>query len=377
MTTSVSPDARQLWRLARAPVLIAALVVAAGIVVALMQGTRSSAALDPHSATPDGSRALAELLDAHGVEVDTLYTSSDVRDALLGGAVTVLVTEPELAAEQTLRQITGQAGEAILIAPLTRVDELLPGVRVGPDIEETERDPECEFAAASAAGTATMGGVSYVAEKGVQCYREDEGATLVRVTGDSGFVTLLGTGTPLTNDALDEEGNAALALRLLGQHERLVWYRPTPGEAVGGGDESPLDLLPAGWKFGLVQLCIAVVVIALWRARRLGPVVSEPLPVVVRSAETTEGRALLYRKAHAAEHAAESLRAAARSKIRTPLGLPRDAEPDAVVAAAAARSGRSPHDVHALLYGPAPTGDADLVRIADALDALVSEVLRA
>jgi hypothetical protein len=80
-------------------------------------------------------------------------------------------------------------------------------------------------------------------------------------------------------------------------------------------------------KFGVVQLLVALGVLALWRGRRLGPVVEEPLPVVVRAAETVEGRSRLYRKAGARDVAAEALRRAAVRRLGTALGLPRRAAP--------------------------------------------------
>jgi hypothetical protein len=49
--------------------------------------------------------------------------------------------------------------------------------------------------------------------------------------------------------------------------------------------------------------------------------------------------------------------------------------PDAVVAAVASRSGRSDADVHALLFGPPPADDADLVALADSLDSIVRDTL--
>ncbi|HEY5183477.1 MAG TPA: DUF4350 domain-containing protein, partial [Actinomycetes bacterium] len=104
--------------------------------------------------------------------------------------------------------------------------------------------------------------------------------------------------------------------------------------------------------------------------RRLGRIVAEPLPVVVRAAETTEGRARLYRRAGARDRAAATLRAAAVQRLRPALGLPRTAEAVEVAAAVAARSGRPEADVAALLYGAAPRDDAALARLADDLDAL-------
>ena len=73
------------------------------------------------------------------------------------------------------------------------------------------------------------------------------------------------------------------------------------------------DLLPPWVGIVVAQLVVAVLVAALWRGRRLGPVVAEPLPVAVRAAETTEGRARLYRRRRARGRAADHLRAASLS----------------------------------------------------------------
>ena len=48
----------------------------------------------------------------------------------------------------------------------------------------------------------------------------------------------------------------------------------------------------------------------------------------------------------------------------------------AVVATIAARTGRDPAGVDRLLYGVLPSGDAELVRLADELDALEGQVSR-
>jgi hypothetical protein len=95
---------------------------------------------------------------------------------------------------------------------------------------------------------------------------------------------------------------------------------------------------------------------------------------VVRAAETVEGRARLYRRARAADHAAGILRQAAADRLRHRLGLPRDAGPGEVVAAVARHTGRQEPPTHLLLYGPPPAGEAELVRLADELDALEKEV---
>jgi hypothetical protein len=180
----------------------------------------------------------------------------------------------------------------------------------------------------------------------------------------------------MTNDRLDDRGNAALAMGVLGARPRLVWYLPSFAEAGASGQESLYHLIPAGVWWAVFQLAIAVVLLAFWRGRRLGPVVPEPLPVVVRAAEVVEGRGRLYRRARARDRAAEELRAGLLARIGPGLGLPRRAGGAETVEAVATRSGRPSADVAALLYGAPPPTDDALVRLADELDRMEREVRR-
>jgi hypothetical protein len=154
-----------------------------------------------------------------------------------------------------------------------------------------------------------------------------------------------------------------------------VWYRPSPADARGG-NASLVDLLPDGWKWATLQLVIAAGLLALWRARRLGPVVTEPLPVVVRAAEAVEGRGRLYHQIQARDRAADALRSAARSRLQPRLGLGQATDRVGLVEAVSRRAGWPAADVDQLLYGAAPADDRALVRLADELDALEREVRR-
>jgi uncharacterized protein DUF4350 len=368
--TAVSPDARQLWRVSRGPVAILLVIIAAGIGIALVRGGSEGGALDPRSVAPEGSRALARLLEARGVRITLVQTRSEVDTALASGSATVLVTRPERLRPERLSGLRDRAAELVLVAPQAEaVRALSSAVQVRGTESTVDRAPDCSLPAATAAGVASLGGVRFQAtgSDAQTCYS----GFLARV----GSTTLLGAGTPMTNDSLAAQGNAALSMRLLGQQERLIWYLPSLADPDTRPDQrSPLDLLPDGWVFGAVQLVVAVGFFAIWRARRLGPVVTEPLPVVVRAAETVEGRARLYQRAGAADHAAFALRQAARERLLPRLGLLRDASPDAVVNALAERTGRAGMAVWELLYGPPPRNNAELVRLADALDALENDL---
>lgn len=375
--TSVSPDARRIWRSARGPVALAVLIVLLGIATALVRGVHEGGSLDPRSAHPAGSLAVARLLRDQGVRVEETQTVAGASAAVRPGGATLLITRPDWVAPHRLRELVRQADAAVLIGARSgSVRAIADRVLVSGESLAEVREPGCLLDEAVAAGPATLGGIEYGSKRDAEhCFRGTEGASLLRLTVAGKPVTLLGTGTPLTNAELDEEGNAALSLRLLGAHPRLVWYLPALDDpTLQGGQRSLLDLLPAGWKFGLLQVAVAVALFALWRARRLGPVVTEPLPVVVRAAETTEGRARLYRKARAADHAAEALRSAARNRIIAHLGLPAGAEQAAIVGSVAARCGRPEPAVAELLYGVSRIDDHGLVRLADALDTLENEV---
>ncbi|HVW40866.1 MAG TPA: DUF4350 domain-containing protein [Amycolatopsis sp.] len=365
--TTVSPDARRVWRAARAPVVTALLIVLAAVVLLLTQSAGQHGELDPDSADQNGSRALATLLRDQGVRIVTARTVDEARQALIANRdATLLVTDPGLVRPTLLGELRGRVGEAVLVAPpQDTLDIVLPGVFVTGQRDPGVRSPDCTVAAAVAAGNAVLGGGEYVAhERGRTCY----GGALLQM----GTTTLLGSGDPLTNARLGQEGDAALALRLLGRTTTLVWYLPSPADPGSGVPQRGLlDLLPRPWLFGAIQVGVAAVLLALWRMRRLGPVVSEPLPVVVRAAETTEGRARLYRRSGSRAHAAQTLREATIARLLPVLGLGAHAELAAVVSAIMARCG---WDAGPLLYGPAPEDDASLVRLASELDRLTREV---
>ncbi len=148
------------------------------------------------------------------------------------------------------------------------------------------------------------------------------------------------------------------------------------GFAGGDGGASPTDLLPP-WATVLgFQALIVALTAALWRGRRLGPVLAERLPVVVPAAETVRGRGRLYRRSRSYGHAAAALRAGTATRLATRLGLPRSADAPATIDAVARATGTPADEVARLLYGPPPADDAGLALLADELDILESEVHR-
>jgi hypothetical protein len=361
------------WRAARTPIAIGLVVVLAGVLLAAFADRAERGLLDPAAVNPTGSRAVAELLRDQGVTVDVARTAADVRAA--GPGATVLVPFPERLAEAQLAALRDSAADLVVVAPGSDVlAALAPAAEVTAVYEPVDvRQPGCDLPAARVAGPVELGGELYRADGAAACYPSEGGAALLRVAGDRS-VTVIGAPDILMNRALADEGNASLALALLGENPRLLWFLPQPEGPASGQERSLGELVPPGWVWATVQLGVAAALAMLWRARRLGPVVTEPLPVVVRSAEAVEGRARLYRRAGARGHAAQVLREASRTRLVPVLGLPDPVEPAAVVEAVAARTGRPAQAVAALLYGSAPVDDAELVALTDELDRVETEV---
>lgn len=368
-------------RTARGPVLVALLVLAGAVVLAVVAAGGRGGRLDPRSPTPEGSRAVAQVLGDLGVRVERRTTTATVARAA-GPGSTVLVTEPDLLAESQVAAVRATGAHLVVLGG-GDPGRFAPGVRAAEPSQPEVRQPGCRLGAARRAGAAAAGGFGYAVDAEAvtgrvqQCYAREGVPSLVRVRADGRTITFLGNPAALTNRAFGDDGNAALALGLLGQTAHLVWYQPSLADVPADAAQTSFyDLVPDGVRWGLVQLLVAAVLLALWRARRLGPVVAEPLPVVVRAAEATEGRARLYRRASARGTAAEALRSAVRTRLAGALGLPPGAPPAALVDAVAARSRHSPGEVGALLYGAEPADDHALVRLADELDALDREVRR-
>ena len=186
----------------------------------------------------------------------------------------------------------------------------------------------------------------------------------------------------MSNGQVLTDAHAALALRALGPTEHLLWYVPgisdldavdPSGEHVADqGRGVPEWLGPGAWL-----LAAAVIAFALGRGRRLGRLVVEPLPVVVRASETTEARGRLYHRAADRPFAARVLRVGSRTRLADRLGLPRTTPVVSLVDATTRASGVPRSDVEQLLDGPDPTTDRDLLLLSQGLADLEKSVLNA
>jgi len=374
-----APDLAGWLRRAWLPVLITVLVLATAVGLAVVGSAPVSRPLDPTDASPDGALAIANLLRQQGVDVKT----SRSVDALTSSPdTTVVISAPDVLGPDLLAELTANTSDLVLIAP---DDDALAALKIpardAGEVSADKVDPTCELPAATAAGTVTVDGRVYTTTsrdaQGCYLLAGDQYAVVVTTTSTGRKVTVVGSRAVFANHTLGNDGNASLALGLLTDDPRVDWLLPVaPTQATDTERHGLFELLPGRLGWALLELGVALLLFALARGRRLGPLVAEPLPVVVRATETVEGRARLLRGARARGAGAEALRSAARRRLGTRLGLGPTPSESALVDGVATRSGRGAAEVTDLLYGSSPADDRALVALAAALDRLEEEMRR-
>jgi hypothetical protein len=207
--------------------------------------------------------------------------------------------------------------------------------------------------------------------KATTCFRHDGGAFQVTVALDEGEVVVLGGYTPLTNELLRREDNAAYAYRLVGGRQRAVFGEALPPGAAAGRSGGIWEALPTAARVGLIQVLLAGALFAVARGRRLGrPVFEEPL-APIPAGELVRATGRLYRSARAAGFAGDLLRRRASARLQRRLGVSPAAGAEPLVRAVAASRGEQEERARAALAGPEPVNDEELMALAKELDELV------
>lgn len=370
------------------------LVLATAVLAALLAAPGSDEPLDPVNNGIDGGQALARVLAEQGVDVDVVQGSTALEDDPPGAGTTVLLPHTSyLGPESGPRWLAGLA-DADRVVVLVPSPAQLPGEALGLELDVTWAGgaglaADCQSPSVRdgdllstsdvllSAGGADRSSVTacYPPGPGHNAGGAREGALLTwPATQDRPETVVAGLTTAWTNSRITEEANAALALRLLGGSDRLVWVVPQPADAQLDAAASLWDVLPRYLTAWVWLLGGAVVALALWQGRRLGPVVTEPLPAVVQAAETTRSRGRLYRQAKDRPHALAAVQAGARRRLAPRLGLPRTTAVEPLVQAVADATGRPADEVQQLLANPDVGDDQALVRRVRDVRALEEQV---
>lgn len=379
------------------------LVVIAALTLIALNGTAPSARepLHPESASPEGAKALVQVLGDHGVPVHlaqgreeglrllgALGSGGDGSDGDSGGGSTLVITAPAIpsdAAIANFRELVAAADQTVF---LIADDKILADFKLG-SVESVIADELVHEPGNSTCPANRFAGIGEIRAQvlfepatGVQgCFDSSDGQSALLVApsassassapgaSDEATITMIDATELFDNAHLAENGNAALAFALLGNTEEVVWYLASP-EDIAADRAGTLAALTPKWVTPvMLLLLITAVVAAIWRGRRFGPLVEERLPVTVRASETMFGRARLAAHNGHSAHAAEALREGATRRLARRLGMPTTSTPEQIARAVPSEPALMP-----LLVGPLPPTDAELVSFARALGAILDRI---
>ncbi len=403
------------WRWLRLAIPFA-VVILAWILTAVAHSYQEPDLGDAGTLAPDGtgrhgSSQLAERLLANGISIERVQSSGAAVTAARRGNATVFVPAPDYLDPRFVLQLTllPDFHRIVLVRPSAYARSTsteFVALRASRFATATV-DPACDTDYAQQSGPAGLRRDVYDADRPTtRCY----GGSLMGFRRADHEILFVGATDPFRNDRISESGNAAFATGLLSEFGRVIWVDVHSWEPLPTSTEPDLELptpppyqrpdrdrtntgiplfdaFPVQLWEVLVILLIGAALLALAKARRLGPPVAEPLPVLVPAAEAVTGRGRLYDRINAREASLSALRASAIARMSRVLDPHASATPERELALAgpaadrfvvrvAARSGVPAEVVETVLYGPVPDDDASLLDAVAALDRLVSAVIR-
>lgn len=311
---------------------------------------------DPRSVNPDGARGVVESLERLGatVDLDGAVPSSDASTALM--LQDRLNTEDRQATEAWVRS----GGTLVVAEPTSQ----MAARQVGLATFLQQR------------GTCTIDALRDVQELDVEgalldafgvdsCYGDGERAFIVAEPFGEGVVVSVGSPQIFVNSRLGEGDAAVVALGLLApnRNERVAFIGPS---LVDFGEEDLDQLVAPRVVNAILQLLAAFLLFALYRSRRLGGVVPEPVPVRIEGSELVLKAGLLSQRAKDPSSAVVILRNHVTQRARRLLSIAPEVSDGAVAERIAARTMYSVEEVLAALTSPV-SSDQELASISHTL----------
>ena len=395
-------------RLRSASVWIVAAFVVLITVIALVLLTGDDESEEPlhyDSTARTGTKALVETLRDHDVDVTTTEDQEQARTAAAQPDTTLLIptntgalSPGDIAGLQYALRTHGN--RLVLVDPGPTITEFTDRITVNDNLSpladpEATSPPACASPIARSAGAVTTGDVEYAETKkntdgiaacfpftgpGVDEIDNAEvapGSARGQVVTDSGGsvpLTVLGNPAWVTNEHIDEEGNASLVLSQLSQTQNVVVYHPTFDRSDEQSPPTTIDFVPDWFLAGVLWLIPCVLVLLLVIGRRFGPLAIEQLPVIVPAVETVHGRAALSSRSHDRDGALHTLRTGALLRIAKRLSLSPDARTPDIIARIAATTGADPGRLHHVFVTASAHTDTELAELVHQLTQIESEI---
>ena len=370
----VSPTARERVSAARPAIMIVVFLLLVCIGIAFLpRAGFDSTPVGIRNPLGDGARALAQVLERHGVSVREV----SAREATTVDEDTTLVVVFPSRMSPSVRAGVSTRANVVYIGLEEEygTEPYLDGLssqRAG--TYDTLTAPGCssEIAARARELTSTKYVLSGSSAGWELCFTTNGEDFAYAERAEQGrFRAIIPDSVRVRNRAIVDRGNAALAINAIGRTPKVAWHVASYYNALDDKQVTPTESPYVAPAF--LMTIGAVLLAAVAMGRRLGPLTPERLPVEVPAAETLVGKARLMRSQGSYEHAASALRSASASSIASVLGVAHTADRQVLIDALVQR-GLPPSRFLTLLWGPPPRNEAALVTLANDLDALEKEI---
>lgn len=351
-------------RLRRATPLIALAVAAVVVAVIITPTQRSGLPLDPTSADAAGTRALVEILDELDRDVDVVEP-----DGMGDAPVILLLVDQLTEAQRAALEQRVEAGARVVVTD--------PDSPLAPDVAgalsplEPPLRRACDYdAVARIERVRPDGGAIFEVPDGAGgCFDSDDAAWLVVQPRGRGEVVATGSPNFLINSQIGRADNAVLAVHLLAPDAtgRTEVVEPVLRSDDDARTPTLGDLVPPAVRAALWQVLIGFLVLAAWRARRLGQPLEDHAPVKLASSDLTAAVGALLGRHEARAAALEHVSGATRRRLARRLDLPDTVDLDVLVEHIAARTSSDRESLARTLQPAAPGSDAALLQAVNAL----------
>lgn len=371
----ITPTARERASAARPAIMVLAFVIVSFVGIAFLpQAGFNNAPVGIRNPGGDGARALAQVLEHHGITVSEV---SATQAASVDENTTLVVVFPSRMSAQLAQEV--ETRESVVYVGLEEEyggePPYLAGLHATRSWDTGQRtQPGCASEAAQHASELFSSAYSVSASSSTWhlCFTTDgQNYAYAERVEDGRFRAVIPDSVRVRNRAITEGGNAALAINAIGRTNKVAWFVASHGVSVSSEQVTPTDspfLAPA-----FLMVLGSALLAAAARGTRLGPLTPEQLPIEVPAAETLIGKARLMRAMRSYGHAARELRSASASRIASSLGVTYTADRE-TLAREIEQRGLPPSRYKQLLWGPPPTDEAALVQLANDLYALEKEI---
>ena len=362
----------------RRGVLVGAMLVVVLLLVALFGGSSSGRISGPplsrRAQGPDGLRALVLLLESYRATVH-----EDGSMPAVGTSVAVLVEDRlDAAGRADLRGWVREGNTLVVMDPSSPLSAEQSGA-----FGSTALRGECDVPGIDAASLDVRASAKvdlppaarFIVERGdTSCFGDGERAFLLARPLGSGTVVSVGGPRPFVNSRLGEADNGALAVALLAPRDG-AGVAFVEANAVGAGRKDLLDLVPDRVFQGVLQLVVAFVLYALWRARRLGRPVPEVQPVAIPASGLVRAVGRLRQRSRSTDRAATAIRIDARRLLAQRYGLAPGTSPAVIAELTATRTGLTAEQVLLAIDDRPIPDETALVALARQIDTVRQEAL--